>query len=189
MKFTVYETLSGRVLYGGNGEFPATKNSESILKNFEYFSGWVVNNTHFEAAHSPSVFHTFNWTNKEWEDLRPHTIILEAQWQQIKSIRTYKQAQGAKVAQKWFHSDEPSRIQQLGLVMMGANIPTGLQWKTMDGSFVTMTQTLAMQIFAAAATQDQAIFAAAEQHRANMIAATDPEAYDFTQNWPPVYVP
>ena len=41
----------------------------------------------------------------------------------------------------------------MGLVMLGDNIPAGLQWKTMDGSFVVMTPSLAQQVFAAAATK------------------------------------
>ena len=58
----------------------------------------------------------------------------------------------------------------MGLVMMGANIPAGLQWKTMDGSFVTMTQEPAGQVFAAAAASDAALFARAEQIKATMDA-------------------
>lgn len=64
------------------------------------------------------------------------------------------QTSGYKVGSDWFHSDLTSRMQQIGLVMMGASIPAGLQWKTMGGAKVTMTPTLAQQVFAAAAVQD-----------------------------------
>lgn len=94
---------------------------------------------------------------------------------------------GYKVGTKWFHSDQPSRSQQLGLVLLGANIPANLQWKTMDGSFVTMTQQLAGQVLAAAAASDQAIFATAEAHRQAMEASADPAAYDFSTGWPKVF--
>lgn len=94
---------------------------------------------------------------------------------------------GFKVGTKWFHSDQKSRSQQLGLVLLGANIPAGLKWKTMDGSFVTMTQTLAQQILAAGAASDQAIFAAAETHKAAMEASADPSAYDFSGGWPATF--
>lgn len=108
-------------------------------------------------------------------------------WDAIKAERDRRRTGGVAVGAKWFHSDDASRIQQLGLVMMGSAIPAGLQWKTMDGTFVAMTQTLAGQIFNAAAASDQAIFARAEQHKAAMEAAADPARYDYSAGWPAIY--
>lgn len=114
-----------------------------------------------------------------------------AMWERIKVYRDRLSDYGGyKVAvsgvDKWFHSDPKSKTQQLGLYLMGASVPA-VQWKTMDGTFVTMTQALAGAIFQAASAQDQAIFAAAEQHRAAMEAAADPLAYSFSGGWPVVY--
>lgn len=108
-------------------------------------------------------------------------------WEAIKQERDRRaQSGGYQVAGKWFHSDTFSRTQQMGLVMMGAGIPGGLQWKTMDGSFVTMTQTLAGQVFAAAAASDAALFARAEQIKSAMEAA--PVNFDLaSQAWPAVF--
>lgn len=109
-------------------------------------------------------------------------------WDMVKAERDRRtQGGGYKVGAKWYHSDQFSRGQQLGLVLLGVNIPSGLQWKTMDGSFVTMTQTLAQQILAAGAASDQAIFAAAETHKAAMEASADPAGYDFSGGWPKVF--
>lgn len=109
-------------------------------------------------------------------------------WEWIKAERDRRtETGGYKVSDRWFHSDQKSRSQQLGLVLLSAGIPAGLQWKTMDGSFVTMTQTLAQQILGAAAASDQAIFAAAEAHKAAMEASADPAAYDFSTGWPKVF--
>ena len=100
-------------------------------------------------------------------------------------LALYK-ARGYLAAGKWFHSDTFSRPQQMGLVMMGADIPANLQRKTMDGSFVAMTQTLAGQVFAAAAASDAALFARAEQIKVAMEA--DPTAFDLaSQSWPAVF--
>lgn len=110
-----------------------------------------------------------------------------AKWESIKAERDRRKAGGVKVGAKWFHSDDGSRIQQIGLVMMGASIPAGLQWKTMDGSFVTMTQALATSVFGAVAASDQAIFAAAETHRVAMEASADPAAYDYSGGWQKIY--
>jgi len=108
-------------------------------------------------------------------------------WIRIQAERDRRQVIGYEVGGKWFHGDLSSRIQQLGLVMLGVNVPAGLQWKTMDGSFVAMTAELAASVFAAAAASDIAIFAAAETHRAAMEASNDPAAYDFSAGWPPVF--
>lgn len=109
-------------------------------------------------------------------------------WDRIKAERDRRtQAGGYPAAGKWFHSDIFSRTQQIGLVMLGAGIPVGTMWKTMDGSFIEMTPALAQQVFAAAAAQDMATFAAAEAHKTAMEAAADPAAYNFSAGWPAVF--
>ena len=110
-------------------------------------------------------------------------------WAAIQEERTRRQNGGVFISSinKWFHSDHTSRIQQIGLVMMGSNLPSGIQWKTMDGSFIEMTPAIALSIFNAAATLDMTAFAVAEQHRANMMASSTPETYDFSGLWPSIY--
>lgn len=113
-------------------------------------------------------------------------------WECIKGLRDFlSDTGGYRVAvggvDKWFHSDPRSKTQQLGLVIAGAALPAGLQWKTMDGTFVGMTPTLAAQVYQAAMAQDAAIFQAAEVHRAAMLAAPDPDAYDYSAGWPQVF--
>lgn len=116
------------------------------------------------------------------------TQIKAGKWEAIKAERDRRTEQGGyNVGTKWFHSDQKSRSQQLGLVLLGANIPAGLQWKTMDGSFVAMTQQLAGQILAAGAASDQSIFAAAETHKAAMEASAAPSSYDFSAGWPATF--
>lgn len=128
-----------------------------------------------------------SWDDQKFTNpINPH--VKSDKWEEIKAERDRRTEQGGyKVGTKWFHSDQKSRSQQLGLVLLGANIPANLQWKTMDGSFVTMTAALAQQLLAAAAASDQAIFAAAEAHRQAMEASADPAAYDFSTGWPKVF--
>ena len=122
----------------------------------------------------------------------PPTIpLLQRQteaWERIKQERDRRKYLGVKVGAHWFHSDDPSRIQQLALAMMGNAIPAGLQWKTLTLTpppvFVNMTQALAQGIFTATAASDAAIFAAAETHRVAMEAISDPENYDCSGGWP-----
>lgn len=113
-------------------------------------------------------------------------------WERIKAERDRRKYAGVKVGAHWFHSDDPSRIQQIGLVMMGASMPAGIQWKTLTADdaapvFVEMTPELARQIFDAAAAHDQAVFAAAEAHRVAMEQSADPANYDYSTGWPPAF--
>lgn len=113
----------------------------------------------------------------------------ERVWQEIKQKRSEVQSGGVLIASvnKWFDSDSTSRIQQLGLVMMGANMPPGIMWKTMDNSFTQMTPALAVEIFNSIAAHDIQAFTAAEQHKAAMLASADPANYDFSSNWPATF--
>lgn len=114
--------------------------------------------------------------------------IRSQKWAGIKVERDRRAAQGGyRVGNNWFHSDQISRTQQLGLVLLGGNIPANLQWKTMDGTFVTMIQNLAQQILAAAATSDNALFSCAESHKSSMLESENPDSYDFSADWPVMY--
>lgn len=113
---------------------------------------------------------------------------LAAIWEAIKAERDRRTQEGGYQADgHWFHSDTFSRTQQLGLVMLGAALPEGLQWKTMSGDFVAMTLSLAQAIFAAATASDVAHFAYAEQLHAQVLAAEDPASVDIYAGWPPSF--
>jgi Domain of unknown function (DUF4376) len=119
-------------------------------------------------------------------------LILEYQknliWQKIKAYRdTHLENGGFPVGSYWFHSDVYAQANYTDLLMMGANIPANLMWKTMSGAFVLMTQTLAQQILGAKALQKNLTFIKAEQHKAALQASSDPLNYDYTTGWPPIY--
>ena len=136
-----------------------------------------------EVPDRPSATH--EWDGKKWV---AGAKARAAAWEAIKAERDRRMAEsGYLVGEHWYHSDQASRTQQLGLVLLGAAIPPGLRWKTMDGTFVPMTQTLAQQILAAAAASDQAIFLVSETHKAAAEASADPAAYDFSVGWPAGY--
>lgn len=168
------------------------------------FYGWYCGNGDTERSTNiaPSNLSTSqnvgdlrsNWTGHVWVEIpyipppSPDMSVIKAQmWEEIKQERDRRtQYGGYKVGSKWFHSDVFSRAQQMGLVMLGSNIPSELQWKTMDGSFVTMTPTLANQIFMAAAQSDANLFAHAEQLRLQM--ESDPSNFNIAEcSWPLMY--
>lgn len=109
-------------------------------------------------------------------------------WHSIQAQRDGRREAGVRVGDNWYHSDDPSRIQQIALVMMGANMPSNIMWKTMQGTFVQMTPQLASTIFQSIIAQDTKIFAQAEYHRQTMITGGgDPYEYDYSAGWPQTY--
>lgn len=117
----------------------------------------------------------------------PIADIRASLWDAIKAERDRRtQHGGYQAAGKWFHSDIFSRSQQIGLFVMGASVPA-VQWKTMAGTFATMTQTLAGQIFAAAAASDMALFAFAESLKAVVNASSDPAGINIMAGWPTAF--
>jgi len=114
--------------------------------------------------------------------------IKEDMWLKIKDERDRRKTElGYKVGNYWYHSDTYSRTQQLGLVMIGANLPQNIMWKTMSGEFVLMTPTLAGQIFQAAIASDMTIHSIAEQKRQAMLVSADPGSFDWASGWPKGY--
>lgn len=161
----------------------------------EVFGGgdtpWIVR----DDGHGPFISN-WNYSKPQPTDVELAlawiSVQKKRQWEKIKAERDRRKENGGyKVtvdgSDKWFHSDTFSRSQQLGLVALGANIPSGLLWKTMDDTYVTMNAELAAQVLASGSAQDVATFMAAEKHKATMEAMEDPSAYDYSGEWPTIY--
>lgn len=116
----------------------------------------------------------------------------DAKWEQVRTKRDELSDTGGyrivvEGVDKWLHSDAKSKTQQIALLLMGANVPA-VPWKTLDGSFITMTQAIASAIFQAATAKDVVIFQAAETHLGAINTSSDPAGYDFSTGWPTSYV-
>ena len=163
----------------------------------EYQNHYLVNNQPVEKPPRPSDFHNWDTAQKAWfADLDGAKA---AMWRKIQDERTRRMAGGYPVVFNgqtwWLHSDTASLSQQQGLVQMAQLVAmqkgdmnqTLTQWKTMGGSFVNMTPNFALAMFQAGMVQQQAIFTAAETHKAKMRASADPWNYDFSADWPKIY--
>jgi len=153
---------------------------------------WIINPTFDDEQFAMQIgqeFWTFDGSTIKTPTLEEYNATMKSRhqdqkWREIQVERERRRTGGVKVGTNWFHSDDSSRIQQIGLLLMGANMPNNIMWKTMSGSFVQMTPTLAQQIFQSTGAQDISIFTAAEQHRALMMASANPEAYNYLTGWP-----
>ena len=135
---------------------------------------------------SPSKYHIWNGDLFKYEGPYYDAAISNMD-RAIKAFRDRKKYGGVNVDGFWFHQDDASRIQQVGLVMQGNDMDKGLQWKTMQGRFVDMTPQLANKVFVAVSQHDINVFNVAEEHIRNMKQSSDPLNYDYSTGWPRTY--
>lgn len=98
-------------------------------------------------------------------------------------------AGGAKVGEFWFHSDTHSKLQQISLMLAGNSLPQGLMWKTLSGTKVLMTPSLAISIYQAQMVQESMLFNYAESLIEQVKSMEFPETLDIVNGWPEVYTP
>ena len=151
-----------------------------------------------EDVNDPDYIEYLNWVKAGNDPIISADITSErlktelAQWENIKQLREAKKFAGVLVNNTyWFHSDQDSRIQQLGLIVLGQNLPSGVMWKILSDkpdlanpSFVELTPELVQAVVISTLQSDMAFHAAAENIRAQMVASEDPAAFDITQGWP-----
>ncbi|QLB23713.1 hypothetical protein A6B44_08845 [Pasteurella skyensis] len=107
-------------------------------------------------------------------------------WENIKKHRDKLSQSGVKVGDKWFHSDEISHLRLMTLKQLPA-LPENLQWKTMDGSFVIMTEELLSNVINARLLTEIANFKNGERHKMLMLQSENPLEYDFSSGWCEIY--
>lgn len=135
----------------------------------------------------PSEYHV--WDGKAWMLDALSAAALKAgyqaeMWERIKARRHQATRSGVFVPSigKWFHNDDPARGQYTFLRTL-PKLPEKLVWKTMDNSFVEMTQALLDELSLKMIADEQADFANAERHRAAMLKADHPLDYDYSDGW------
>lgn len=126
-----------------------------------------------------------------------------SQWEKIKDRRDTKKYQGFSFLNVydgktyWIHSDIPSRIQHVSLLITALmsllNIkpfPTDLDWKTLekgeDGQpiKVHLTANIVFLMFAAEMTMEAQMFQNAERLREEIEASLDPINHNIESGWP-----
>lgn len=139
----------------------------------------------------------WKWDGVAWVANSPTLAEKQAAtWEKIMSERTRRENGGVLVTvsaagvtpavTKWFYTVVTERLRYMGAARKGAAL-TPVQWKTMDGTFVTMDSTLVGAVIDAIEAADRTNFANAETHRTNMLAAADPTTYNYSTGWTAIY--
>ena len=141
-------------------------------------------------SEKPDDYSDETYTRDE-EDFSPYVkytkkspeALASLRWTKLKQIRDELTDSGGCLVQgKWFHTDVKSKQQQIALTMLGDNIPDGLQWKTMDGTFIEMTPAIAAELFASQIAREVEIFNVCETKRLDDTPVNDgwPAHYEVT---------
>lgn len=109
-----------------------------------------------------------------------------AKVEQIKAVRDQRTREGGVPAGgKWFHSDVYTRSQFQELARRGPNIPS-IPWRTMDGTDITMTPALVLEILDSFFAQELNTFNRGKE--LEFFANTEPNPSGLVLNgWPPIF--
>lgn len=115
-----------------------------------------------------------------------HLEEQELMWEQIKERRLQAVTSGVYVesVDKWFHTDTVSVTTYstiAGMIALDNYEP--VQWKTMDNTWLLLTEPLFKELQTAMSQKTNANYAVAEQHKAAMLLADNPLEYDYSQGW------
>lgn len=180
MKFTIYDSLSGRVLFGGDAHEPAlmVQVGQSILEGKVYDSGWVVNGTHFILPAQPSPEHIFDYAAKQWVDPRTLADMKLARNEYVNQSRLSANQTSFSYAGKQIAVDPLSRsdIDAVhGIVVLTNEMPDDWVgfWKATDNTYVPVSDVTAWTTFyTAMVAQGSTNFAHSQALKAQLAAAT-----------------
>lgn len=179
-KFTIFDTLTGRVLYGGTADNAGimVEEGQSLYTEEAYINGWLDNGVHFTQPESPSVFHVFDWVSKQWFD--PRTL------QDLKATKnSYINIERLKANQSTFtFNGKQIAVDPLsrgdidathGIILLTNAMPVDWVggWKAVDNTFVAIPDKATWESFYTAMVSQGSInFAHSQALKAQLAAAT-----------------
>jgi hypothetical protein len=197
--------------------------SESVLSDFEdnvhyvnqelfeqisnHPNNYVYYEEQFHLVPMPDLYHSWDSTNRVW--VLDDVVMAKARdemAEKVKELRDTRKYKGFNIVLSggsyWIHSDDPSRIQLLGLALASVlsminptvfPFPVGKQWKTMaknpDGSpiKIVLTSAIALQVVLTFLYVEGINYEVCESHIAAINTSSDPLAYDYSTGWTPVF--
>ena len=124
----------------------------------------------------------------ECPELSAYKLLEEQEhmWEQIKERRLQAVTSGVYVesVDKWFHTDEVSVTSYSTIAgMIALNNYEPVQWKTMDNTWLLLTESLFKELQTAMSLKTNANYAVEEHHKAAMLLADNPIEYDYSSDW------
>ena len=183
-----YKNSTGEIISFGNAinELDATNDAVADNASFVVVTEFprALSNCYIDTvtkvaivkSASPSVYHKFNYTSKQWEDPRSLQDLKDAQWDLIKQSRADAEYAGFTWDGSVFDSDALSQNRITGavtLAQMDSNFTIG--WTLADNTVRTMSQMDMLQTGAALGTHVATVFSMGVVKRNAIEAATTKE--------------
>lgn len=179
MKFTIYDTQTGRVIHGGTADAPQllAEAGHSVLEGATFVGGWLSNGTHHAQPVSPSANHVFNWQTKQWQDPRTLQDLKDAQWSAIKQSRDAAELGTFTYNGMVFDGDLNAQRRLAAYISvsksaLAAGEPFSAEFTLADNSLVTLSAQDFVGIELAKVQSVAAVFAHATALRAQIEAAS-----------------
>lgn len=150
----------------------------------------IKDNMDFTLTPPPDYVHVWRWVEDKWVADEPEPVVIEelqaTVWELIKVRRLQAVTSGVYVesVDKWFHTDEVSVTSYstiAGMIALDNYEP--VQWKTMDNTWLLLTESLFKELQTAMSVKTNANYTVAEMHKAAMLKATNPLEYDYSEGW------
>ena len=200
----IYSTKSGVFLEEKSGSldivtqglFPNTYFTTIAPPNYKQTWRWVDDKwVELLPINNPNIpyggEYIWNEEQNQWVispelDAYKYLAQQDAMWELIKARRLQAVTSGVYVesVDKWFHTDEVSVTSYSTIAgMIALNNYEPVQWKTMDNTWLLLTEPLFKELQTAMSAKTNANYAVAEQHKAAMLQADNPLDYDYSTDW------
>lgn len=200
----VYDIETGKILYIDKGHPEAVTNEMptgadfTLLEPPDYVKEWLwVDSEWVELLpiNNPDIHYDDMsiWSADLGQWVNDATLLEEKKlsnqldvWELIKNKRLQQVTGGVLVnsVDKVFHTDETTAIQYSSVAgMIALNNYEPIMWKVLDNTWVSLTEDLFRELQVAMRVNTQQTYMVAEQHKAAMLEAEDPLAYDYSTGW------
>jgi len=192
MIFTVYDKTTGQVQYAGEAYDAETLETvdHAVLVGTAFSDGWLdEQGQHHSVPESPSPFHVFNWTSKEWEDPRTLEQVKAAKNAAINVSRANANQSFFMFGGKQIAVDQLSRSDidgTHGAVLLLGALPPGFPgaWKAIDNTFVPIPDLATWAAFyGSMVAQGTANFNRSQALKAQLLAAVTIAEVEAIPNW------
>lgn len=177
MLITIFNDNTGQILRALS--IPDDDLLSNIQEGEDYLLGIYPNDIFFVDIETlqpvlfptrPDPEYTFNYTTKEWEDLRPLSVVRDQQWAYIKSMREADNQVPLLTSHGTFDADTKSQKGITDAIMLlqtlqSLGTPTTIDFTLADNSTTTLTTAQMVEVGLALGARTQQLFAKARALR------------------------
>lgn len=176
--FTVVDSSTGRVIYGGVAADPSSLviAGQTVITGQQQSSGYFQDGVHHGEGMAPSSNHIFDYSTKQWVDLRSLSDLKIAVWTSIKASRDAAISAPLSTPYGIFDCKPKDRTNITDAVLLlqtlaSVGTPTTIEFTLANNTTVTLTTAEMVTVGLLLGQKVQAAHAQARNLRAQIDAA------------------